>query len=106
MDDAVIDTDLDSNDLVTSGDALPNATASVEIPASLFANTSANDSQRLIYSIFLLNSLFLTSEVDCDAVFAIGSAIVSVRANASAVNLTEGILLNFQQLEQVILISD
>ena len=102
-DDAVANPyEIDPHNLVTDRDAILDATVSVEVPPSLFGDSPSNDSQRLSYSIFLMNSLFVTSDVDCDAEFAIGSVIVSVRTNATAVNLTEVLLLNFQQLEQVL----
>ncbi len=88
---------IDEGSLIKSNETLSNATASAEVPASIF---EGNDSQRLSYSVFLLDSLFLTPETDCND-FAIVSVILSVNANISAANLSEGVLLTFQQLEQV-----
>lgn len=91
--------EIDPDSLTTSNQTFANATASVGVPASIFEGVQ-NDSQRLSYSVFLLNSLFLTPETDCSD-FAIASVILSVNTNISAANLSEGVLLTFQQLEQV-----
>ncbi len=102
------DNRVNDESLVTSNETVDNATASAEVPASIFEG-SEEDLQRLSYSIFLLNSLFLTPETDCSD-FAIASAILSVNISAAnlstgslfAANLSEGVLLTFQQLGQVL----
>ena len=93
---------VDENNIVKTDKAIPNATASADVPASIIGG-SQNDSQRLSYSVFLLNSLFLTPETDCEK-FAIASVILSVNVNISIANLSEGVLLTFQMQEQVYII--
>ena len=91
--------------LVTMMDPLPNATASVELPQSLFDGSTAYASpwQRIVYSIFLSNSLFLTLDTNCEN-FAIGSIILGVDVNSSVTNIsmsTGEIQLAFQQFRMV-----
>ena len=91
--------------LVTMMDPLPNATASVELPQSLFVGNStyASPWQRIVYSVFLTNALFLTLDTNC-ANSAIGSIILGVDVNSSVTNIsmsTGEIQLAFQQFRMV-----
>ena len=101
--------------LVRNEDVVLNSTASVELPDSLFfsqqdaelalGNASTDQGrapERLSYSVFLTDTLFTTPNTSCSQ-SAIGSIIISVRANGNLtnLNLSEGILLNFQRLSEV-----
>lgn len=77
-------TGIDEESLATM--LVPNATASAELPESLFegdVNTARR--QRVTFSVFLTNTLFLTPETDCRE-SAIGSVVLSVGVNSSATN--------------------
>ena len=91
--------------LVTMMDPLPNATASVKLPQSLFdGNTTyVLPSQRIVYSVFLTNALFLTLDTNCEN-SAIGSIILGVDVNSSVTNIsmsTGEIQLAYQQFRMV-----
>ena len=88
--------------LVTVMDPLPNATASVDLPQSLFdGNTTyASRRQRIVYSVFLTNALFLTTDTDCEN-STIGSVILGVDVNGSVTNISGEIKLAFQQFRMV-----
>ena len=83
---------------------VPNATASAELPESLFeedANTALR--QRVTFSVFLTNTLFLTPETDCRE-SATGSVVLSVGVNSSTTNTSlsnAGIRLVFRQYREV-----
>ena len=73
--------------LITMLDPLLNATASAKLPESLFdgITTYASPWQRIVYSVFLTNALFLTLDTDCvDS--AVGSIILGVNVNSSVIN--------------------
>ena len=90
---------IDENSLLSV--AIPNATASLRVPASVFdanddvvsrtnsvessALTPSHSSiktRRLVFSVFLVNSLFIDNNTSCD-LFAIGSVIISVDFNVT-----------------------
>ena len=72
--------------LITMLDPLLNATASAKLPESLFdgITTYASPWQRIVYSVFLTNALFLTLDTDWDS--AVGSIILGVNVNSSVIN--------------------
>lgn len=75
---------IDEESLVTM--LVPNATASAELPESLFEeNVNTARRQRVTFGVFLTNTLFLTPETDCRE-SAIGSVVLSVGVNSSATN--------------------
>ena len=75
---------VDEESLVTM--LVPNATASAELPESLFEeNVNTARRQRVTFGVFLTNTLFLTPETDCRE-SAIGSVVLSVGVNSSATN--------------------
>ena len=79
-----IRTGIDEESLATT--LIPNATASAILPESLFeedVNTAPR--QRVTFSVFLTNTLFLTPETDCRE-SAIGSVVLSVGVNSSTTN--------------------
>ena len=73
--------------LVTMMDPLPNATVSAKLPESLFdgITTYASPWQRIVYSVFLTNVLFLTLDTNCGD-SAVGSIILGVNVNSSVIN--------------------
>ena len=97
--------------------AILNATATAEVPSSIIFQGNQNGYQRrnqngyqclnqscyqrLSYGVFLYDSLFLTPETNCDE-FGVISLILSVNTNVSIGNHSEGIILTFQHLEQVL----
>ena len=94
--------------LVTMMDPLLNATASAKLPESLFdgITTYASPWQRIVYSVFLTNALFLTLDTGCgDSV--VGSIVLGVDVNSSLTNSsvanvsTGEIQLAFQQFRMV-----
>ena len=94
--------------LVTMMDPLLNATASAKLPESLFDGiiTYASPWQRIVYSVFLTNALFLTLDTDCGD-SAVGSIVLGVDVNSSVANSSETnvsageIQLAFQQFRMV-----
>ena len=56
--------------------------------------------ERISYGVFIVDSFFLTNETNCSE-RAIGSLVLSVRANSSAVNLTDEVALSFHRLQKV-----
>ncbi len=95
-----------TNDIVKTAvmtDALPNATVSVKVPPSVFDiipdPEKCIQSDRIFYTIFTRNTLFLTPETDCDE-FAIGSVVVAVDVNHCS-NLSSEIELDFEELDEV-----
>ena len=68
-------------------DPLLNATASAKLPESLFdgITTYASPWQRIVYSVFLTNILFLTLDTNCGD-SAVGSIILGVNVNSSVIN--------------------
>lgn len=97
---------------------VPNATASLRVPASAFDMndgdvSSQNDSdtsnqtdssvetRRLVFSVFLMNSLFIENETNCDK-FSIGSIIASVDFDTTNYNLSnESIQVTLQEYREV-----
>ena len=81
---------------------LYNATASAKLPESLFdgITTYASPWQRIVYSVFLTNALFLTTDTDCEN-STIGSVILGVDVNGSVTNISGEIKLAFQQFRMV-----
>ena len=88
--------------LVTMMEPLYNATASAKLPDSLFdgKTTCVSPWQRIVYSVFLTNALFLTLDTDCEN-STIGSIILGVDVNNSVMNITGEMHLGFQQLRTV-----
>jgi len=97
---------INEESLVTMMTPLPNATASAELPESLFTtNTPGNPvpRRRVIFSVFLTNTLFLTPETDCTN-STIGSVVLGIGVNSSVPNFrlsSGGIRLVFQQYREV-----
>ena len=94
---------IDEESLVTM--LVPNATASAELPESLFEeNVNTARRQRVTFGVFLTNTLFLTPETDCRE-SAIGSVVLSVGVNSSATNTSLSIharmRLVFRQYREV-----
>ena len=91
--------------LVTMMEPLYNATVSAKLPDSLFdgKTTYVSPWQRIVYSVFLTNALFLTLDTDCEN-STIGSIILGVDVNNSVTNIsmsTGEMHLAFQQLRTV-----
>ena len=100
---AIQNTDgIDEERLVTM--LVPNATASAELPELLFEeDINTLPRQRVTFSVFLTNALFLTPETNC-LESAIGSVVLSVGVNSSATNANlsnGGIRLAFRQYQEV-----
>lgn len=97
---------INEESLVTMMAPLPNATASAELPESLFTtNTPGNPvpRRRVTFSVFLTNTLFLTPETDCTN-STIGSVVLGIGVNNSVPNFRlsgGGIRLVFQQYREV-----
>ena len=99
--------------LVILMDPLLSATASVKSPESLFdgITTYASPWQRIVYSVFLTNALFLTLDTDCGD-SAVGSIVLGVDVNStvtnsSVTNVSTGeIQLAFQQFRMVCGVKD
>ena len=117
---------INEESLIRMASALPNATVSVVVPESLFDadthyqnvalsyNSTDNESDslteldntpvhthRLIFSVFLRNSIFQNERTNCSKK-AIGSVIASLQVNSSAYNLANAsIKAIFQENRQV-----
>ena len=117
---------INEESLIRMASALPNATVAVVVPESLFDvdthyqnvalsyNSTDNESEslteldntpvhthRLIFSVFLRNSIFQNERTNCSKK-AIGSVIASLQVNSSAYNLANAsIKAIFQENRQV-----
>lgn len=82
--------------LRTALEAVPNATASLSVPSS-----AKLKSTRLVYSAFLLNSLFIDNASSCEN-YTIGSIIISVFYNSTFDNSkNESIGVSLQEYREV-----
>ena len=82
-----------------TADPISNATGSTEIQ-DLTSCPLLNSSQRIAYSVFRTDALFLTPETGCTN-FTIGSIILGVRATISqGCNITS-VIVDMEQLEEV-----
>ena len=98
---------IDQTRLITTMDALSNATASLQVPSTIFDRnqmSSYTDSpkQRLSYGLFLTGALFQTEEITSGR-FAVGSIIVTLNLNYSRESAVEQ--LQDQQEEDEIIIT-
>lgn len=97
---------ISEDSLVRMASALPNATAAVVVSDSLFdidtnyqnsdlnnnssivngnVNSQKSSNLRLIFTVFLLSSVFQNNKTDCSEL-AIGSIIASLQTNSSTIN--------------------
>ena len=119
------DGSIDEDSLVRMASALPNATAAVIVPESLFnsdttyqnnnsnynntgsesvslTNNPSVHTHRLIFSVFLQSSIFQNEKTDCSKK-GIGSVIVSLQINSSLYKLANtNIKINFQENREVL----
>ena len=117
---------IDRESLIRMASALPNATAAVVVPASIFDsdtfyetistsyhntsnesvnmqnNQSIHHTHRLVFSVFLQSSIFQNEETDCQEK-TIGSVIVSLQMNSSVWNnsTNTSLKINFQEYRDV-----
>ena len=115
---------IDEDSLIRMASVLPNATAAVEVPKSLFdadtyyqnvelsynstgsesvslTNNTSVHTHRLIFSVFLQSGIFQNQKPDCSKK-AIGSVIASLQVNSSLYKLANtSIKIHFQENRQV-----
>ena len=90
---------ISANQLLVTADPISNATGSIEIQ-DLTSCPLLNSSQRIAYSVFHTDALFLTPETGCTN-FTVGSIILGVRANISqGCNITS-VIVDLEQLQEV-----
>ena len=98
--------------LITMMDTLSNATASIQVPATIFDNNpiisrNGESKQRLSYGLFLSDALFQTEEITSGR-FVVGSIIVTLNLNhngesAADKQVEDGIIITFQKAEVCII---
>ena len=80
--------EIDENRLVTMMEALSNATASLQVPSTIFNDDAQNVTQRLSYSVFTTDKLF-QSEETASGDLTVGSIIVGVKVAPRDGNTTQ-----------------
>ena len=107
-----ISEDIDQTRLITMIAALSNATASLQVPSTIFDRNQMSSQtdmpkQRLSYGVFLTDALFQSEEITSGR-FALGSIIVTLNLNYSRESAEDqlqdqqeedGITITFQKAE-------
>lgn len=89
------------NQLLVTAEPISNATGSIDLQdvnSCLLNNCSG---QRISYSVFRTDALFLTPETVCTD-FTIGSIILGVRANISKGCNVTSVFIDMEQLQEVL----
>ena len=84
--------------LLVTSEPISNTTGSLS--HSLDSCSQDSSSQRVAYSVFRTNALFLTPETACEQ-FTVGSVIVGVRINGNRGCNTTSVIVDLQQLTEV-----
>ena len=80
-------------------DLAPNMTASIKLQG-LDSCLQQNSSQRIAFSVFQTDALFLTPDTACTD-FTVGSVILGVRANTTTACNSLSVMVNVQSREMV-----
>ena len=100
--------EIDENRLVTMMEALSNATASLQVPSTIFNDGSNKTTRRLSFSVFTTDTLFQTEET-ASGDLTVGSIVIALnvaqgdrdahqrRTNDNISMIEEGILVTFQK---------
>ena len=86
------------NQLLVTPDSEPISDSTGSISSQTCSQSSGG--QRVAYSVFRTNALFLTNETACTQ-FAVGSIIMGVRMNGSRGCNTASVIVDLQQLTEV-----
>ena len=106
---AISISEIDQTRLITMMNALADATASLQVPATIFDSNrqTGGPKQRLSYGLFLSDALFQTEEI-ASGRFVVGSLIITLNLNYSAESaadqqMEDGIIITFQKAEVCII---
>ena len=89
------------NQLLIKREPISNTTGSISSQDLYSCSLSSNSTQRISYSVFRTDALFLTPDTACSR-FSVGSIILGVRVKDAGGCNSTSVTVDMQQLEKVI----
>ena len=89
------------NQLLVKREPIANTTGSISSQDLYSCSLSSNSTQRILYSVFRTDALFLTPDTACSR-FSVGSIILGVRVKDAGGCNSTSVTVDMQQLEKVV----